>query len=222
MSADSPPLALAAAAPALDGAMVRRVVPSDNSCLFAALGYVVHRDRGRAAALRERAAAAVAADADTFGEGFLGKPNAEYVAWLRDRDHWGGAIELSVLARVLNVQIGAADIVSKRLDVYGSDLPCPSDRVYLLYDGIHYDAVALSPVPGGGAPEDFDTTRFVCGDTAAEAAVRALCAESHAARHFTDTANFALRCLVCQKGLKGENEAREHAKATGHINFGEY
>jgi ubiquitin thioesterase OTU1 len=31
-----------------------------------------------------------------------------------------------------------------------------------------------------------------------------------------------LRCLVCQTGLKGEKEAVEHAKATGHQNFGEY
>ena len=51
---------------------------------------------------------------------------------------------------------------------------------------------------------------------------RAVVEQAHAARQFTDTANFALRCLVCQLGLKGEKEAVEHAKATGHQNFGEY
>lgn len=30
------------------------------------------------------------------------------------------------------------------------------------------------------------------------------------------------RCGVCQIGLKGEKEAVEHAKATGHTNFSEY
>ena len=31
--------------------------------------------------------------------------------------------------------------------------------------------------------------------------------------NFTDVANFALRCLVCQKGLKGQSDAVNHAKA---------
>ena len=35
-------------------------------------------------------------------------------------------------------------------------------------------------------------------------------------------ANFTLRCGACQLGLKGEKEALEHAKATGHANFQEY
>lgn len=47
-------------------------------------------------------------------------------------------------------------------------------------------------------------------------------AQFHEARQFTDTANFTLRCLVCQLGVKGEKEAMEHAKATGHQSFGEY
>lgn len=42
--------------------VVRRVIPSDNSCLFTAVGYVMENDRGRAAALRKVIADAVAAD----------------------------------------------------------------------------------------------------------------------------------------------------------------
>ena len=45
---------------------------------------------------------------------------------------------------------------------------------------------------------------------------------AHAARKFTDTAKFDLRCLVCQCGLVGEKGAMEHAKKTGHTNFSEY
>lgn len=44
----------------------------------------------------------------------------------------------------------------------------------------------------------------------------------HQARQFTDTANFTLRCGVCLVGIKGEKEAVEHAKQTGHQNFSEY
>ena len=41
------------------------------------------------------------------------------------------------------------------------------------------------------------------------------------ARQFTDLAGFTLRCLVCGKALTGQTDAQSHAKATGHINFGE-
>ena len=34
-------------------------------------------------------------------------------------------------------------------------------------------------------------------------------------RYYTDTANFDLRCGICQVGLKGEKGAREHAMQTG-------
>ena len=44
----------------------------------------------------------------------------------------------------------------------------------------------------------------------------------HEAKQYTDTANFTLRCAVCQKGLRGEKEAQDHAKQTGHVNFAEY
>lgn len=42
--------------------VVRRVIPSDNSCLFTAVGYVMEHDRGKAAQLRRVIADAVAAD----------------------------------------------------------------------------------------------------------------------------------------------------------------
>ena len=38
---------------------------------------------------------------------------------------------------------------------------------------------------------------------------------------FTDVYGFKLKCLNCQKGLKGQTEAQQHAKETGHGNFGE-
>jgi hypothetical protein len=169
--------------------------------------------------------------------------------------------------------------------------------VMLIYDGLHYDALAVSAFEG--APEDLDITVLQvqystvqytfcgCGSAAkvfaanackfceaaalflacilartciflpatiqcqavapcfpplsthpwaaacvpqvgsADAAAAAAGAEQlvaacHAARQFTDIANFTLRCGVCQIGLKGEKEAVEHAKTTGHQNFAEY
>lgn len=53
-------------------------------------------------------------------------------------------------------------------------------------------------------------------------AARALVAKAHAARQYTDTASFTLRCGVCYVGVKGEAEAVQHAKETGHQSFQEY
>ncbi|CAN0522637.1 unnamed protein product [Laminaria digitata] len=33
--------------------------------------------------------------------------------------------------------------------------------------------------------------------------------------------NANLKCMVCLKLLEGEKDAREHARATGHQNFGQ-
>ena len=74
---------------------VRRVIDSDNSCLFNAVGYVTSRSLREAPRLRRVIADAVAGDTFTYTEGFLGKPNAEYCTWIMDSQHWGGAVELS-------------------------------------------------------------------------------------------------------------------------------
>ena len=106
--ARSHPAAAAAPAPAATpvsaplaggGAMVRRIIDSDNSCLFNAVGYVMERSRREAPRLRGVIAAAVAADPFEFNEGVLGKEPGAYCAWIREPSRWGGAIELSILAK---------------------------------------------------------------------------------------------------------------------------
>ena len=213
------PASVAATRPRTEA--VRVVIDSDNSCLFNAVGYSMRRSLLEAPALRKVIADVVSGDEFTYNEGFLGKPNAEYCAWIQDPKHWGGAVELSILAKHFGREIAAYDIQTERCDVYGQG-EAYEERIMLLYDGLHYDALALN-APGGGRGDDVTVvpSRGPAAE-AADAKARALVAEAHAARQFTDVANFALRCLVCQTGLKGEKEAVEHAKATGHQNFGEY
>ena len=213
------PASVAATRPRTEA--VRVVIDSDNSCLFNAVGYSMRRSLLEAPALRRVIADVVSGDEFTYNEGFLGKPNAEYCAWIQDPKHWGGAVELSILAKHFGREIAAYDIQTERCDVYGQG-DAYEERVMLLYNGLHYDALALN-APGGGRGDDVTVVPSRGPEAeAADAKARALVAEAHAARQFTDVANFALRCLVCQTGLKGEKEAVEHAKATGHQNFGEY
>jgi hypothetical protein len=78
-----------------------------------------------------------------------------------------------------------------------------------------------------------DLTLFPCGgeggsggggadDGGALAAAQTLAKAAQARKEFTDTGSFSLRCLVCQRGLKGQAEAVAHATETGHQNFSQY
>jgi len=207
--------------PALDGFLVRRVIDADNSCLFNSVGYVLQqRDRKAARKLRQVVVDAVSANQETFGEAFLGRANTEYCEWIKKEDSWGGAIEVSILSKHFGVEIVIVDISNTRIDRFGEDENY-SDRVLIFYDGIHYDALALTPQEG--SPEEFDKTVFssVSDADILDAALK-LAEMAKKKKLFTDTAKFQLRCLVCQQGLTGEKDALEHATSTGHQNFAEY
>mmetsp|Transcript_3378 Transcript_3378/g.6286 ORF Transcript_3378/g.6286 Transcript_3378/m.6286 type:complete len:361 (+) Transcript_3378:168-1250(+) len=204
------------------GGVVRRVIDSDNSCLFNAVGYVMERDRKVAPKLRRVIADTVASDPVTFSEAFLGKPNIEYCQWILDSQHWGGAIELSILSKHYGREIAAYDIQTCRCDCYGQGEGY-SERGMLIYDGLHYDALAVEAFPGG--PEEVDLTVFSSTGPLADeidADARRVVLEANKARKFTDAANFSIRCTTCQKGFVGQKEAIAHAKDTGHGNFSEY
>lgn len=207
----------------MEGMVIRRVIPSDNSCLFNAVGYVMDHDKCRASELREVIAATVLSDPAKYSEAFLGKPNDEYCAWILDAEKWGGAIELSILADYYGREIAAYDIQTLRCDLYGQDKKY-SERVLLIYDGLHYDALVISP--SEGAPEEFDQTIFAVEKDRTigpiEGLIMNLVKEQQSKRRFTDTSNFTLRCGVCQIGVIGQKEAVEHAQATGHVNFQEF
>jgi len=206
---------------------VRKVIDADNSCLFNAIGYVFFRSLAKAKELRKVVHDAVLSDPDTFSEAALGKPPKEYAEWVLQPNSWGGQVELFVLSTHLQKQIAAYDVQTGRVDVYGEDRFPRSERGHLIYDGLHYDALVFA-YPD---LEDVSDTHVTVVDCSLEPIskingfdrkARALAKKDQERRLFIDVANFSLRCLVCQTGLVGENEAREHAKNTGHTNFGEY
>lgn len=45
--------------------------------------------------MRQIIAMEVASDHETYNEGMLGRPNAEYCSWIQQPSSWGGAIEVS-------------------------------------------------------------------------------------------------------------------------------
>ncbi|KAH9331590.1 hypothetical protein KI387_003698, partial [Taxus chinensis] len=198
-----------------EGVVVRRVIPADNSCLFNAVGYVMERDKNKSTELRQVIAATVASDREHYNEAFLGKTNEEYCEWILEPRNWGGAIELSILADNYVREIAAYDIQTTRCDLYGQGKGY-KERVMLIYDGLHYDALALSPCKT--ASDEVDITIFPVDRDGnigvAQVLAESLVEETKRQRNFTDTANFTLRCGVCQQGVVGEKGAVEHATAT--------
>ena len=207
--------------------MVRRVVPDDNSCLFNAVAYVMGETRreirgGDSARLREAVVGVFRADPARYSEVMLGRPVAEYFEWIRHKGSWGGALELQALSKHFRRRIYAFDIQTLRVDRYGEEEDY-AEAAFLIYDGIHYDALARAF--SETSPVERDVTRFVVGSpafAAAQAAAVDLVHRYHQEHAFTNTAGFTLRCGTCGEGVRGEVEALAHALKTGHTNFREY
>lgn len=199
--------------------LARRAVPADNSCLFTSVFYVVEGgvyDPACAPEMRGLIAQIVSSDPTAYSEAVLGKTNEEYCDWIRRGDTWGGAIELSILSKFYQCEICVVDTQTVRVDRFGEDAGYQK-RVLLIYDGIHYDPLQKEMGDSEAPPH----TIFSTSDDVILAQALELADDARRKRQFTDVNRFALRCMVCQTGLVGQKEAREHARVTGHTNFGE-
>lgn len=123
-------------------AVVRRIVPDDNSCLFSAIAYCVGRGRMGASEMRSLVAQAVVADPIQWNEAILEKEPSEYAAWILDTSKWGGAIELLILSQQLAIEISAFDVQTQRIDTYGEGSGY-SKRILVVYDGASIPVLVL-------------------------------------------------------------------------------
>jgi ubiquitin thioesterase OTU1 len=140
------------------------------------------------------------------------RPVEEYISQISKSSTWGGAIELSIFSNHYRTEISSFDVKTGRIDNFGEGNNYES-RCILIYSGIHYDALSLSPIPD--APASFHTTVFPVHDDSVLEAAKRLVGKLKDKHYYTDTASFDLRCGVCGEGLVGEKGAREHAMSTG-------
>jgi ubiquitin thioesterase OTU1 len=203
-----------------EGIIVKRVMDADNSCLFNSIGYVLcNKSRTEAPRLRQAIAKAIREDPETFTAAFLGQSSQDYIEFITNDNSWGGQIELNVFSRLFQTEIAALDIIRDRVDVYGTEEGY-KQRAFVIYDGIHYDALAFAY--DEWLHESQDVTLFSPNDDAVLEKSLRLCSDQHKKKAFTDTSNFTLRCAVCQEGFVGAIQAQEHAQTTGHQNFVEF
>jgi ubiquitin thioesterase OTU1 len=204
-----------------EGYLVARIQRDDNSCLFHSVAYVLERDMLAAQKLRRLVAEKIKADPIQYDEAILGRTPLSYCDWIVKRESWGGGVELRVFSDHYKTEICSIDVGTGRVDRFGEGKY--DKRCLVMYSGIHYDALAMTPFEG--AQESYDQTIFAVDEPASEEVVKAgvqLALLWKKKRKFTDTSNFALKCDVCKKGLKGEREAQGHANETGHARFSEY
>jgi len=124
-------------------------IANDNSCLFNAVGGLVEGFHACGPALvtelRQTVASIISANSDgRYSEGYLGAPPDKYTRHILQPDTWGGGIELSVLAEFHDVEIAALDVETCHQYIFGESADPKlrkTRRIYLVYSGVHYDAL---------------------------------------------------------------------------------
>ncbi|KAM7355436.1 yod1 deubiquitinase [Cochliomyia hominivorax] len=200
-----------------NGILLKKVVPADNSCLFTSVRFVLNGkvDNEGSEMMRHIIAQEVAANPQEYNDAVLGKSNADYCAWIQKPDSWGGAIEVAILSNYYGIEIDVVDIQNAIINRFGEDKNYGL-RVFLLFDGIHYDPLYME-TDAVGAP----ATIFPVEEMGVYQQAEQLAKEAKSSRQFTNVDKFSLRCLQCDVMLVGQLQATQHAKATGHANFGE-
>ncbi|KAF9198242.1 ubiquitin-specific protease otu1 [Haplosporangium sp. Z 27] len=195
------------------GLLVVREVEDDNSCLFNAIAYTLDPTmKKNIQGLRQIVAQSIEDNPEEYSDAVLGRPRKEYCDWIKREN------KLAIFSKHYNIEIDSIDVSTSRVDRFGEGQY--SQRALVMYSGIHYDALAITP--GLDIPSECDQTQF---DADSEDIINAgiqLSVLLKKAHKYTDLATFTLRCSICRAGLKGEKDAQQHAQQTGHTSFEEY
>lgn len=208
--------------PSHSSTMTLRIMPDDNSCLFRAFGSAFFGALDNMQELRSIIAQTIQSQPDKYPAVVLEKNPDDYCHWIQTEDAWGGFIELEILSKYFAIEICSIDVQTLRVDRFNEGSP---QRCILVYSGIHYDVIARSPsdppFKNSYAPPEFDVKIFEATEEVVLEAAVEICKVLQGRHYFTDTAAFEINCNVCGHLCVGEKGATEHAKATGHYDFGE-
>lgn len=88
---------------------VLRVMPDDNSCMFTSVGGAIPIE-DPSGILRREVAEYILAHPEEYTKAILGEEPSRYVRRMKEKDTWGGAIELSILSDIYKIQICSVDV----------------------------------------------------------------------------------------------------------------
>lgn len=209
--------------PDIDQYLILRNIPDDNSCMFNAIAYALGKPFDYSQDLRLVVSNEISRDPITYNEIILGRSNDNYCSWISKKDSWGGAIELGILLKTLNLRINCIDIELGNFIKFEDESSNPTNFINLIYSGVHYDLLVTNPTLSvdrkdkasdlGKWSIDFEPVI----NQYSNKLVKLLQLRNYT----TNTTTFRVRCLQCYQVLVGETGASKHANDTGHYNFGE-
>lgn len=205
--------------PSYGSRLVLRVMPDDNSCLFRSLGLcLLGNTIDSMTELRDIVASTIQNDPETYSDVVLQRPRNEYCRWIKHPDSWGGYVDTKAIAEHFQVEVVTIDVQSGTVTRFceGS-----TKRCYIIYSGIHYDALALIPEGLDPSETEFDQRQFDSDDDAILTAAQKIAKMLKDRHYFTDTAGFSLKCEQCGWTGNGEKSAEQHSANTGHFQFTE-
>ena len=152
--------------------MERQRIAPDGSCLFSSIDFLTSNGALRPdapAELREFCAKTILADPVKYSKVYLDKDPLDYAAFIRNPHEYGGEVEILILAQLKQVTICVVSLESLTILTYSPDLYdplSPRKRIYILYNGQHYDALI------SGGTHQFDESDASAMDEAALALAR--------------------------------------------------
>jgi ubiquitin thioesterase OTU1 len=188
----------------------KKDIPADNSCLFNAINFAINQNSDNPEIIRGIISSEIMANPNEYNSGILGKDPDKYCKWIMDKETWGGGIELSILSKFFQIQIGVADIQHITIEYFGNYDKC----IYLLYNNIHYDVFYKEE--NGKITGVFDSN-----DEKVKNEIMDICLDLQKHALYVDPTLFSIECMQCGLFMHGQNDVVEHTKKTGHINFKE-
>ncbi|KAK3384810.1 hypothetical protein B0H63DRAFT_395219 [Podospora didyma] len=197
------------------GYIVLRVMPDDNSCMFTAFGGAMGLENP-VEKLRQQVGTYILEHPEEYSKAILGDDPERYVNRMLQMDTWGGAIELSILSDIYDIEISSIDVKSNRVDKFGEG---KANRVIILYSGIHYDRIAFAM--DLSYPVEVDVTKWQTDDDEVLTKAQQLAQRLQNLHYFTDTTDFVIKCAICNWIGQGTRDAARHERETKHSQFGE-
>ncbi len=194
---------------------IRREVDADNSCLFSSIAYLLDRQNfNEESALKFREIIIEHLIMNKIDSTLLDQPKEQYIEFIQNPKNWGGALEVKMFSDVFKVQIACIDVKTNRADIYGEDAKY-QNRVYLLYNGVHYDPLVMNFDISSDPLTD--VTIFDSNDTEVFELMKCLLLEYKNQGDFVEF--YSMKCECCSEQFKNESEALDHMINFGHDKF---
>jgi ubiquitin thioesterase OTU1 len=197
---------------------IRRLVDADNSCLFSSIAYLNEINNFNIySSLKYRNMIVEYLLNNDFDESLLGLPKYDYINEINNPSKWGGGIEIKIFTDILKLEIAVVDVQTNRIDLFGQNKDYTS-RIYLLYNGIHYDPLVMNY--SIEYDNTSDITIFDSDDNNVYNQFKELIKKINDSGDYVDISKLkSLKCSECQEIFINQDYALNHANQSYHWNF---